>query len=180
MLFPCKFLPLYGWCLAVALISAGCAGYRIGNEGLYPPNIRTVYVPIFESASFRHDLGERLTEAVVKRIEQVTPLKVVSSSAEADSVLTGQILSDSKGVLFRNIFADQRELQVDLQVRIRWEDGRGNTLRQCPPIPVPPEMIAVDGPANLVPEVGQSYATQSQQSIERIAEQIVGLMEAPW
>ena len=35
------------------------------------------------------------------------------------------------------------------------------------------------GYANMVPEVGQSYATSSQQAIEQIARQIVGLMEAP-
>jgi hypothetical protein len=162
------------------LATAGCASYHIGNDSLYPKDIHTVYVPIFESSSFRPDLGERLTEAVVKRIEEVTPLKVVNSAGDADSVLIGQIVGDAKHDLFNNNFNDFRELQTELQVRVHWEDRHGNTLRQCPPVPVPPEIIAVTGTSTLVPEVGQSYATSSQQAIEQVAKQIVGLMEAPW
>ncbi len=162
------------------LAAAGCASYHIGNDSLYPKDIHTVYVPIFESSSFRPDLGERLTEAVVKRIEEVTPLKVVNTAGDADSVLIGQIVRDVKHVLFQNNFNDPREIQAELQVRVHWEDRHGNTLRNCPPVPVPPEIIAVTGTANLVPEVGQSYATSSQQAIQSLAAQIVGLMEAPW
>ena len=59
--------------MAVAMVGlavlAGCASYRVGNASLYPPHIRTVYVPVFESASYRRNLGERLTEAVMKEIE---------------------------------------------------------------------------------------------------------------
>jgi hypothetical protein len=169
-------------CFVTGLLAAaaGCASYHIGNESLYPKDIHTVYVPIFESANFRTDLGERLTEAVVKRIEAVTPLKVVNSAGDADSVLIGQIAGDAKHLLFSNNYNDPRELQTELQVRVHWEDRHGNTLRNCPPVPVPPEIIAVTGYANMVPEVGQSYATSSQQAIEQIARQIVGLMEAPW
>ena len=162
------------------LAAAGCASYHIGNDSLYPKDIHTVYVPIFESNSFRPNLGERLTEAVVKRIEAVTPLKVVSTAGEADSVLIGQIGSDAKHILFNNNYNDPREIQGELQVRVHWEDRHGHTLRNCPPVPVPPEIITVTGTANLVPEVGQSSATSSQQAMEQIAKQIVGLMEAPW
>jgi hypothetical protein len=168
-------------CVAAFLLAAaGCASYHIGNAMLYPKDIHTVYVPIFESSSFRPDLGEPLAQAVVKRIEQVTPLKVVNSAGDADSVLIGQIVGDAKHVLFRNNFNDPREIQAELQVRVHWEDRHGNTLRNCPPVPVPPEIIAITGTANLVPEVGQSYATSSQQAIEQVAKQIVGLMETPW
>ena len=47
----------------------GCAGYRFGAASLYPPDIQTVYVPVFESNSFRRNLSEWLTEAVCKEIE---------------------------------------------------------------------------------------------------------------
>ena len=175
----CRIVLRYG-VAAILLAAAGCASYHIGNQTLYPKDIHTVYVPIFESSSFRPGLGERLTEAVVKRIEEVTTLKVVNSAADADSVLVGQIVGDAKHVLFRNNLNDPREIQAELQVRVHWEDRHGNTLRNCPPVPVPPEIIAITGTANLVPEVGQSYATSSQQAIEQVAKEIVGLMETPW
>ena len=57
-------------CCSSLLLLGGCAGYQIGNQSLYPQEIRTVYVPMFQSISFRRNLGERLTEAVVKEIEK--------------------------------------------------------------------------------------------------------------
>ncbi len=65
-------------------------GYQFGNRSLYSPDIRTVNVPMFKSNTLRADLGEWLTEAVVKEIELRTPYKVVSSPL-ADSVLTGNL-----------------------------------------------------------------------------------------
>jgi hypothetical protein len=80
-------------CLAMA----GCASYRFGNNTLYAPNVRTVYVPMIQSESYRTtpgvDLGERLTEAVCKEIEKRTPFKVVGDP-NADSVLTARIVAD--------------------------------------------------------------------------------------
>ena len=74
--------------LLVLPVLCGCAGYQIGNRTLFPTHIHTVHVPTFESISFRRNLGERLTEAVVKEIEVRTPYKVVADP-NADSVMTG-------------------------------------------------------------------------------------------
>src|SRR5687767_14906756 len=82
----------------------GCAGYQLGNGTLYRTDIRTVYVPMFESDSFRRNLGERLTEAVVKEIENKTPYKVLSDPGAADSVLRGHLVSERKAVLAENRF----------------------------------------------------------------------------
>ncbi len=157
----------------------GCAAYQIGNQSLYPQDIRTVYVPMFQSNSFRRNLGERLTEAVVKRIETVTPYKVVSDST-ADSVLTGRLISENKQVLVPTLTGDAREVQVNMQVQVSWVDRRGQMLRDCPTIPLPDELVDIAGTGNLVPEVGQSIATAQQQAIDRLAVQIVGMMEKPW
>ena len=73
--------------LALVAISTGCAGYRMGARSLYRNDLRTVHVPMIESSSFRRNLGERLTEAVVKQIELTTPYKVVGDPATAESVL---------------------------------------------------------------------------------------------
>jgi hypothetical protein len=46
------------------LVIAGCAPlnmYQFGTRSLYPADIQTVYVPIFESDSFRRFLGEQLS-----------------------------------------------------------------------------------------------------------------------
>ena len=158
---------------------SGCAGYQIGNQSLYPPDIHTVYVPIFESKSFRRDLGERLTEAVAKEIELKTPFKVVSDP-NADSVLTGRIIDEGKSVLVPDLTGDPRELQVRMKVQVSWCDRKGRMLRDVKSVPLPSEFTDVNATANVVPEVGQSIASQQQEAICRLAEQIVGLMEKPW
>lgn len=158
---------------------SGCAGYQIGNRSLYPPDIHTVYVPMFESISFRRDLGERLTEAVVKEIEARTPYKVVADP-NADSVLTGRIVYESKHVTVPDLTGDARESQINMRVEVSWVDCKGQMLRETASVPLPAEIADVTGTGNLVPEVGQSVATAQQEAIGRIAQQIVGLMEIPW
>jgi hypothetical protein len=65
---------------------------------LYAPDVTTVYVPMIDSDSYRRDLGERLTEAVVKEIELKTPYKVVSTP-DADSILSARLITDTRRTL---------------------------------------------------------------------------------
>ena len=56
------------FCLAASLcvvMLAGCIGYHAGTNSLYAADVATVYVPMIESDSYRRDLGERLTEAII-------------------------------------------------------------------------------------------------------------------
>jgi hypothetical protein len=164
--------------VAGCLLSAGCAWYQVGSGTLYAPDISTVYVPLFESESFRRHLGERLTEAVVKEIELKTPFKVVNDP-NADSVLTGRIVGETKRVLVESPTDEPRELEVQIAVEVVWVDRKGDLIQQGV-VPLPPEMLDVTQRATIVPEVGQSIATGHQTAIQRMAEQIVGLMEEPW
>lgn len=158
---------------------AGCAAYQIGNQTLYPSHIETVYVPVIESASFRRNLGERLTEAVMKEIELRTPYKV-TGDPNADSVLRCRLENDTKRSVIGGRTGDPIQLQVGMHVVVSWTDRRGTALRKIEPVDLPPEVVSVAGHANLVPEVGQSVVTAQQQAIERVAQQIVGMMENPW
>ena len=166
-------------CLLLPLLFCGCAAYQIGNQSLYPLEIHTVSVPVFQSNSFRRNLGERLTEAVVKEIEKRTPYKVVNDPC-ADSVLTGRIVSERKGVLVPDLTGDAREIEVAMKVQVSWVDRKGRLLRDEQSIPLPAEIADVSATGDVVPEVGQSIATAQQEAICRLAEQIVGLMEKPW
>lgn len=159
------------------LFFGGCAAYQIGNASLYPTEVHTVYVPMFESVSFRRDLGERLTEAVMKEIEKKTPYKVVGDP-NADSILSGRISQESKRVTIAARTGDPRELQTQISVEVKWLDNRGKMLRNCPDIPLPPALTQANG--TIVPEAGQSLAVAQQEAINRLAEQIVGLMEKQW
>ena len=170
----------YGCGVLLALVGlfAGCATYQIGNRSLYPQDVHTVYVPIFDSDSFRRNLGERLTEAVMKEIENKTPYKVVSTS-NADSILSGRIVGETKRVVAENRYDDPRQLDVNLRIEVSWIDRSGGILYDgC--VTLPPELTTVSASATFLPEYGQSVATAHQQAIQRVSEQIVGMMEAPW
>jgi hypothetical protein len=159
---------------------AGCLGnYQFGARTLFPEGIETVYVPVFDSSSYRRELGEELTEAVIKEIESRSYYKVVSSPS-ADTVLTGTITAEGKGLLFQTLQGDPRELVVNLAVKVSWVDRRGSPVREIPLVPIPTAAVDLNAASSVVPEVGQSIATSHQRAIQRLAEQIVSLMEKPW
>jgi hypothetical protein len=134
---------------------------------------------MFESESFRRHLGERLTEAVIKEIENTTPYKVVGDP-NADSVLTGKIVDDRKRVLVENRFDDAREVETSIYVQVSWVRRGGQFIAHDALVPVDPALLDVLGASSVVPETGQSLATAHQKAIQRVAKQIVGMMEAPW
>ena len=165
-------------CLAISLAPCGCAGFRWGAGSLYRPDIRTVHVPVIQSDSLRRNLGERLTEAVVKEIELRTPYKVVSA-ASADSVLHVRIVGEGKRVIAENINDEPRDIEVDLGVGVSWIGRQGEPLIQRTAIPAPWLGTSIGQTANFVPEAGQSLALAQQEAIVKLAEQIVDQMEAP-
>jgi hypothetical protein len=158
---------------------AGCAGYQIGSRTLYSPEIATVHVPVFDSASFRPHLGEQLTEAVVKEIELKTPYKVVDRD-RADSLLTGRIVSETKRVLVEDAFDQFREIEVNFAVQVQWLRRNGTVVRAPTTIPLAAPLVRFGQTSSLVAEAGQSIASANQKAISRLAEQIVATMEAPW
>lgn len=174
----CRFAPVAA-AACIVLAFSGCAGYQVGNQALYPPGIETVYVPMFESVSFRENLGEQLTEAVMKEIEARTPYKVVSTPM-ADSVLSGRIVGETQRVIVEDWYDDPRDVEVNIRVQVRWVDRRGNILRNSTDIVLPEEFTEISASTDIIAEAGQSRATAQQQALERIARQIVDLMEAPW
>jgi hypothetical protein len=141
----------------------------VGQQSLFRPDIRTVHVPIFESATYRRYLGERLTESVAKEIELNTPYKVVDSLT-ADSVLTGKIVGMRKSVLSETINDDPRNIEASFRVQVTWTDRRGNILMQR----------TYNSPSNFIPESGQSLATAQQDAIEQAARDIVTQMQVWW
>jgi hypothetical protein len=164
--------------VAGVALASGCAAYRIGNGTLYAPDVTTVYVPMIESDSFRRDLGERLTEAVVKEIELKTPFKVVGTS-DADSILATRLVSDTKRVVVENPNDDPRAVELAIFVMVNWHNRRREPLGPPAAIPLPLELTA-NTTAMMLAEAGQSVAVQQQQAIVRLAEQIVATMEEPW
>lgn len=166
-------------CIACILLNFGCTPYQFGARSLYCEDIRTVYVPVAKNDTFRHDLGVRLTEAVIRQVESRTPYKV-TGDPNADSTLSLRFTSESKRVLTESLSDDPRALDALVTVQAAWVDRRGNPLMQ--------NRLAVGGNLatefvqgdRFVPEAGQSVETSLQASIEDLAERIVSQMEKRW
>lgn len=157
----------------------------------YEAGIRTVYVPIFENRTFRRGFEFELTRAVVREIEAKTPYKVVSNQECADTELIGVITRFKKGILNANQLNEVREAETTMVVEIVWRDRRtGEILSQPkrpepefpegdpkPPKPVPTEVQSL---ATFIPELGQTLTSSERLNVNRLAIQIVSLMEKPW
>jgi len=177
---PIHHLPNKTWlAVGMTLLFSGCAGYQLGSKTLYRPNIRSVHVPMFQSDSFRRNLGEQLTEAVCKQIEKVTPYKVVSS-AQADTILTGRIIDVRKHVMAEDALDQPRNVEVNYVVQVSWLDRQGQNLMRHAEIPLPDPMLNIGQEANFVAESGQSLVTAQQELVRKLARQIVSQMEMPW
>ncbi len=165
--------------VAYLAVITGCAGYQVGAGSLYAPDVTTVYVPMIESDSYRRDLGERLTEAVVKEIELKTPYKVVGTP-DADSILSARLIRDTRRTLAENAFDDPRVSETELVAEVTWLNRRRQPIAPVQTLVLPPELVVIQQTSTLIPEVGQSVATSQQQAIERLAQQVVSTMEMPW
>ena len=156
------------------LLLSGC-GYTVGNG--FSPDIRTVSVPIFETATFRRGIEVQITEAVQKEIQKRTPYRL-AKGLDADTRLTGRIVQISKNALTENQFDDPRELQFSLMVVVKWENLRTGEILAQQETPLSPTAIPLTTQAEVAPEVGQSLATGTQDATDQLARQIVNMMEA--
>jgi len=161
------------------LTSTGCVGYQVGAGSLYAPDVTTVYVPMIDSDSYRRDLGERLTEAVVKEIELKTPYKVVHTP-DADSILSARLIADTRRTLVEDAFDDPRLSETEVRAEVTWLNRRRMPIVPTQAMPVPDGLVEISQTSTVITEEGQSVATSQQEAIERLAQQIVSTMEAPW
>ncbi|GAB4159608.1 MAG: LPS assembly lipoprotein LptE [Planctomycetaceae bacterium] len=146
--------------------------------GPYRGDIQTVHVPIFTSSSFRRDVELQLTEAVQKEIQQQTHFRL-AKAPYADTELRGHIVQINKNVLGESAFDDPRELQYSLAVQVTWTDLRTGREEQRQ-IQIAPDLVHLLSTADYAPELGQSMATARQQAVQRLARQIVRMMQTPW
>jgi hypothetical protein len=163
-----------GSCAAIALCT-GC-GYMVG--GAYAPEVTTVHVPTFGSDSYRRGFELQLTEAVQKQIQLRTPYRL-AKPPHAQTRLEGRIVSIDKRVENQNRFDDPRELEFAMGIEVRWIDERTGQVLGAREIPFDVQMTQLAAQTSFAPETGQSLATATQQAVDQLARQIVGMMEAP-
>lgn len=169
-----------GICLCAAtlcsLTIAGC-GYTLGSP--YAAEIRSVHVPAFTTSANRRGVEYQLTEAVQKQIQQRSHFRLVKES-DADTRLTGRIVDVTKRMLSQTGVSDPRQLELNVQVQVTWEDLRTGEILRQQNIPITTDMLTLAAQGDFAPEIGQSLATGTNDAVNRLARNIVDMMEAPW
>jgi hypothetical protein len=159
--------------LALAGLSPGCkfTGYSIRPP--YDTKVKTVYVPIFKSVTFRRDVNLMLTEMVIKEIERRTPYKVVGNPEGADTTLEGTVNFSDKNIILESPFNLPRQLTSTMMVMATWTDNKAEEKK-------PPNPAMISETFNFYPEIGESSQAAFSRTCEKLATQIVNMMEEPW
>jgi len=150
----------------------GCQQGGYSTDSIYRTDIKTVFVPIFESRSFRRQVEFELTGALTRQIELHTPYKVVSDRSQADTILSGRINATEK-VLTQEPGLDRPlENQVVLSVQVIWKDRRSGDLL------IDNQEFRVSGDYAALLSAGPESAVR--QAANELALRIVERMEKPW
>jgi hypothetical protein len=170
-----KASPCIALCFcAICVGLCGCseiAGYS--NESLFPEDISSVCLEMFDNQSFRRGVEYELSDALAKRIEADTPYKIVSDSDRADSVINGQIVSIGEFAL-----STDRELgtilekEVNLRAVVNWKNLKTGQLMI--------DHLEISASASYSPYQQQDFKYASSLAANNLARRIVELMERKW
>jgi len=164
----------FGLVIAVCLVFSGCVemgGYC--GESLFPEEVNSVYVEMFDSRSFRRGVEYELSDALAKRIEAETPYKIVSDRNRADTVISGQILSISESWL-----SSEREVgralekELELRAVVNWKNLKTGELLI--------DNQSVSASASFSEWQNQGFGYASTLAANNLARKIVELMEKQW
>jgi len=150
----------------------GTPGSAYKWSSLYREDISTVAIPIFANKDFRRGIEFRLSNAVIKQMEAMTPYRVAPRE-RADTILEGEIVSVDLTTLSRDIRTaiPQEQLYV-MTVNFRWTDLRSGRILL--------ERRNYRQTAPFYGTVGEGEFVGGQSAIERLALGIVQEMQADW
>jgi hypothetical protein len=160
--------------LLMVVTAATCCGCGYSIRAPFDKRIKTVFVPVLRTQSFRRDLNLNLTEMIQKEIMHRTPYKVVGTPEDADTILEGTINYADKNIVVENPFNLPRELNGTVSVSVKWTHNPPTDAEKTRIPTVIAETV------NFVPEVGETSLTAFYRINQNIAAQIVDMMEEPW
>ncbi len=161
-------------CVFSLLCFCGCAemtGYS--NQSLFPGEVSSVCLEMFENKSFRRGIEYTLTDALSKRIEASTPYKIISSKDRADSVISGQIVRVSELLLsVERETGKALEKELQLEAVVNWKNLKTGKLLI--------DNKSVTSQATYSTYQDQDFSYASALAANNLARGIVELMEKEW
>ncbi len=168
--FPCALLCFGALCAGLGGCS-GIAGYS--NEPLFPRDVESVCLKMFDNQSFRRGVEYELSDALAKRIETETPYKIISNEDLADTVISGQITSiDELALSVDRDIGSVLEKEVELQAVVTWKNLKTGELLL--------DQQQVSASASYSEYQRQDFKYASALAANNLARKIVELMERNW
>ena len=164
-------------CVCFLALIFGCqetdptTGYT--SRSLYRTDVKTVYVEMFESESFRRGIEFELTRALSQQLELHTPYKIVSDRRKADTVLYGSIdRVTEKGLIQQRQLDRPVANEVVLVAQVTWKDLRdGQLIIDAQKIKVASDYVTLQG-------AGRDSA--AKEAANELALRIIETMQNPW
>jgi len=165
------FIIFFGMTIASLAGFCGCAGYS--NKSLFPEDVGSVYVEMFDNKSFWRGVEYTLTDSLAKRIEAETPYKIISSRDRADTVISGQIVSvDESWLSTERQTGRPLEKEVELRAVVNWKNLKTGELLI--------DNKSVSASASYSEWQEQGFRYGSTLAANNLARRIVELMEKEW
>jgi hypothetical protein len=157
--------------LLAALFFAGCSGYT--NQSLYTDEVKSIYVEMFDNATFQRDLEYDLTDAIAKRIDAETPYRIVTDKSRADTVLSGKITGiSSEALTLERLSGRALESQAEVVAQFSWKNLKtGQYLIQN---------STASATAGYSDFQQQDFKYGSKIAANKLAERIVEQMQKEW
>ena len=164
-------------CVSLCTVSLSLCGCTImqgySNESMFPKDVKSVYVEMFDNQTFRRGVEYELSDALAKRIEAQTPYKIVSNSDRTDTVISGQITTIREQTL--SVERDTGrvlEKQVELRAVVNWENLKTGKIMI--------DNKSVSATATYSEYQTQEFKYASTLAANNLARKIVELMENQW
>ncbi len=158
-------------CIIFSLALAGCGGYS--NQSLYPQDIESVCLQMFENDSFRRGIEYELSDALAKRIEAQTPYKIISSRDRADTVISGKLTNADSSVLTLDRETGRAiEKEVRLVALVKWQNLKTGELLM--------DNVPVTASASFSEWQNQGFDYAASLAANKLAQRIVEMMEKKW
>ena len=168
LLMPVTITALFG---VTGCGPGGPQGYT--NDWIYPRDVTTVYVEMFDTASFRRGHEYDLTDAICKRIESETPYKIVSDRDAAQTLLSGRMGAIRSSVLARDRYSGRPlENETQFTVSVSWKNLETGELLI--------NGASASASASYSTQLGQDFDYAAKVATNRVAERVVELMQTKW
>ncbi len=158
----------------LALALSGCAGmFGYSDESLFPENVKSVRLEMFDNLTFRRGTEYDLSDALAKRIESDTPYKIVTSADRADTVISGRITSiGNLGLSRERELGGILEQELEIVALVDWKNLKTGELLI--------EHETVRASASYTTLQNQDFQYASALVANKLAAKIVELMETEW